>query len=175
MSKRRKTLIIAALAAGALLVPSLTLGTSSGSTTVVNQLLKDRNFISSTSIINNSIKSIDIMNNSITSIDIKNKSITKADLASDVLTLRAYGRIENGEIVAKASKGLAGITHPDLEVTCVTIDGVSDASTLAPQVTQLVVDGHYASVTLEASSPSCPKAAVALMASAADSFTILIP
>ena len=174
MSKRGKALIAIALAAGVLLVPSLTIGTSNGSTNIINMLKNDVNYITSNSIINNTISSIDIKNNSISSIDIKNYSISSIDLAPGVYAVRAYGRIEGGSLVAGSSRNLT-LRKPNDALACLSI--ANDQSTvgakLAPQITPL--DGYFDAPYVETSNPDCRANEVAVMMGISKSFTILIP
>ena len=171
MSKRGKALIAIALAAGVLLVPALTVGTSNGSINIINDL-RDDTFINSLMIINNSISSNDIKNNSISSIDIRNNSIAQGDLAAGVLTMRGYGKVLGGSLVANASRNLT-VRKPDPEVMCVAVNGVADASRLAPQLTPIDAWGDDGS-RLETSNPMCHADEFPIMLGLSKDFTLLV-
>ena len=174
MSKRGKVLIAIALAAGVLLVPTLSVGTSNGSYNIINQIKNDTNFINSNMIINNSISSNDIKNNSISSIDIKSGSIKRSDLAPDAIAMRAYGRIVDGRVVQKASRNIA-VRMVGAQL-CVSVADVDDASALAPQLSGLVGESSPPFLELDSSACRASEFAVGVYAPGEPfNFTILVP
>ena len=164
MSKRGKVLIAIALAAGVLLVPALTIESSNGSANIINELKSDKNFINS----------IMIINNSITSNDIKNNSIKPIDLAPGVLTMRGYGKVLGGSLVANASRNLT-VRNPIPEVMCVSVTGVADAAKLAPQISGLLGDGSPPFLKLANAPCRIDEFAVGVFPGEPFNFTILVP
>jgi len=138
-------------------------------------------------IANNSITGIDIRNNSILSTDIKSGAVQGADLQDGSVAtakladgsvtksklapgaaFRAYGRVENGALVAAASSGIT--VRPGLLSNnyCIQVAGVTDASLLAPSITGI---GQAAVIK----PIGCPEASEFDVDSQSGSFTILVP
>ena len=139
-------------------------------------------------IANNSITSIDIRNNSILTTDIKSGAVQGADLKDgSVVTakladgsvtksklapgaaFRAYGRVENGALVAAASSGIT--VRPGLlgNYYCIQVAGVTDASLLAPSITGMA--NHTATIGAD----ECQNVSEFSVVSERGFFTILVP